>query len=118
MLGWGFSSGRARKVSVPGGRVLPMETTGEPTPAGRRAHHVHRFTGRLHEVLDGLLPAPVLGLTDHELAEAVAEQVTGLARQQRPCDAASTNFRSDLKPLKRVSFSGRKASSQPAIRRR
>src|SRR3954468_7726347 len=49
-------------------------------PAASRAHWVHRFLGRLHEVLDGLDTDNVWAVSPQELAECLVEAYTAQAR--------------------------------------
>jgi hypothetical protein len=53
----------------------------QSTPA-ERTHRVHRFTGRLHQVLDDLgRPSPWV-LDDTEVTTTLVEVTTGIARLQ------------------------------------
>jgi hypothetical protein len=49
-------------------------------PASSRRHVVHRFLGRLHEVLDGVTADTAWALTAEELAECLAEAYAAQAR--------------------------------------
>jgi hypothetical protein len=49
-------------------------------PTASRRHVVHRFLGRLHEVLDGVTPDTAWALTPDELAECLEEAYAAQAR--------------------------------------
>src|SRR4051794_16725120 len=51
-----------------------------PRPAATRHHVVHRFLGRLHEVLDTVSTDTAWALTADELAECLAEAYAAQAR--------------------------------------
>ena len=50
------------------------------TPLAHRQHPVHRFSGRLLEILDGLSGASVVGLSAEEAGEATVELTLALSR--------------------------------------
>ena len=49
-------------------------------PAGSRAHQVHRFLGRLHEVLDQVGTETVWALSPEELSECLSEAYAAMSR--------------------------------------
>ncbi len=62
-----------------GDTPTPGPRTG-PTPMEARTCAQHQFTGRLHQVLDQILPAPAWPLSVDELAETLTEAISARSR--------------------------------------